>query len=242
MTIAAMVLGALGVAGGALLLSGADSRGVGGPEVTKPKGRETEGMKAQQVAGLFAETRTVGQPSQQSEDAEDAYHSDEGPEWEGQPFPPFTQVPGELGEVTILAGAEVILDSGRTLRLLHITSEATGEHPVLLIEGGDGYGGVAKRGIFDPTSVRILHGEEDNGIVFHRLEAIGLADLAMSSTYDERISVQTPGNPLLILEFISAVQGQLGETGEAQLVPLRDGWGDLTPSHGDQVVRLGRGQ
>lgn len=224
----------------ALLLSGTNGaeggRGeVAGGEVPTSSRREREPSRAGLVDDFAGKTSLVS--GGEAPRAEEDFHAD-GPEWEGQAFPPFFQVPGELGEVRVLACDEVLLDNGRSMRLIHIISEGTGESPVLLIEGGDGYGGVSKRGIFDPSAVRIQHGAEDNGLVYHRLAAIGLGDQAMSSTYDERISVQTPRNPLLILEFLSAIQRQLGDSGMAQLIPLRGGWGDLAPSHGDRIVRL----
>lgn len=207
--------------------------GVGGwvgGEVSQPS--SWEDMKAVSEADLMAgETETV---------------------WEGQIFPQHTQVPAELGEVHILACDEVLLDNGRSIRLILLEAAATGEGtPLLLIEGGDGYGGVMKRGIFDPSIVRVHHRSEDNRMVFQKLSDIGLGELAMSSTDDGRISVMTPENPhaicttgantpsaLLVLELLSAIQSQLGDSGMAQLTPLRSGWGDLSPAYGDRTVEV----
>jgi hypothetical protein len=160
-----------------------------------------------------------------------------GPEWEGQVFPRFLQVPRELEGARVLACDEVLLDNGRTLRLSVFAGES-GEGSLLFIEMGDGYGGVSRRGVFDPSLIRIEHDAADNNTIFHRLSAIGLEDQAMSSTRDGRISVQAPHNPLLILEFLGAVQSWLQDEGQAQLVPARPGWGDIAPSHGDRFVLL----
>lgn len=161
-----------------------------------------------------------------------------GIEWEGAGFPQHLQIPGDLGRISILACDEILLDNGVSMRVTVFTSDGDGDGALLFLEMGDGYGGVSKRGVFDPSSVRISHDPSDNSMIYNRLASLGLGDLVMSSTDDARLSVQAPVDPRLIMEFVGGLQERLGSIGQAQLVPLKPEWADLDPSHGDQYVRL----
>jgi len=185
----------------------------------------------------FPDGETLPSPGTVTEVLDEGGYPSSGPEWEGQPFPQFLQVPRELEGSRVLACDEVLLDSGKTMRL-SVLSGGGDADSLLFIEMGDGYGGVAKRGVFDPSLIRIEHDPSDNTVIFHRLSASGLGDTAMSSLRDGRISVQAPDNPLLLLEFLGAVQDWLKAEGRAQLVPARPEWGDIPPSHGDRMVLL----
>lgn len=165
-------------------------------------------------------------------------------EWEGGHFPPFVLLPAEIGDCRVVAADEVIMDNGSTLRLSVLARGASAEGllrdeaPLLCIELGDGYGGVLRRGIYSTASVSIRHLPGDSVSVFSKLEQAGLGDRTMSSTVDQQLRVEAPNNPLLLIDFLSAVQSYVGNGGLVQLIPAREGWGNLASSQGGRCVRL----
>jgi hypothetical protein len=160
-----------------------------------------------------------------------------GPEWEGQRFPEFIQVPGDVEVHRIMASDELLLSNGMSLR---VTSCKIAEYdePLLLIETGDGYGGIVRRGFFDASRVKIEHDPSRNSAIYQRVHQAGFGKFAMSSLDDERIYVQTPNDPMMVVDFLLALQELVGSSGEIQLIPASPKWGDFKPSHGDQFVRL----
>jgi hypothetical protein len=159
--------------------------------------------------------------------------------WGMQMFPDFIQVPNEVGDLVILACEELLLSNGRILR---VTSCRRDEEPeaLLIVELGNGFGGVERRGIFDPSKVKIEHAEESNGRVFQRIHKAGWGGLASSSLDDRKIFIRAPVDPMRVIEFLSSIQNHVGDDGTAGLIPAADGWGDLRPAHGDRFVRLAR--